>query len=546
MTSVVLLVAAVPTHATEPAHRWSKGFSGTYSETCQSIAVDATGNVFVASAFNDSLWIDGDTLIAEESSDEFGNYNVLLSKFANNGDHLWSRQFGDTLDQWVREVVCDAAGNVCIAGDFKGVIDFGGGPLASLGTGEDLFVAAFDGDGNHLWSRRFGNGGGESMGGLAADGAGNVLFCGRGNGALDFGGGPLVGAPWEVFLVKLDANGNHVWSRGYPGLASLRLVSLDVDASNNVVGSGWFTGSADFGGGVLNANGLIDALLVKWDANGNHVFSKRFGDASEQWGHSVGYDASGNIVLSGEFSGSVDFGGGSIASTGAADAFVTLFDDGGNHVWTRTFGGNGRQAALEVAVDATGGPVVAGYYVAEIDFGDGAVDAPGNTYLAGLDASGANDWQTFYGVGISDVAVGPNGSLDVCGSYHGSAQFGNWLLPAGNSNGFVVRFSDEPVSGMHDPHPGHGAALGTNYPNPFNPSTTIQFTLAAPARAVVGIYDVKGRRVTRLEAGLLSAGPHAVHWNGRDAHGRPVGSGVYLYRLEGMPAAGARKMVLLK
>jgi len=89
-------------------------------------------------------------------------------------------------------------------------------------------------------------------------------------------------------------------------------------------------------------------------------------------------------------------------------------------------------------------------------------------------------------------------------------------------------------------------SLAQNYPNPFNPKTTIEYTLGARAEVGVGIYDAAGSLVVRLDEGPREPGTHRVEWDGRDAHGKSVGSGVYFYRLEGVKGIAPRKMVLLK
>ncbi len=94
--------------------------------------------------------------------------------------------------------------------------------------------------------------------------------------------------------------------------------------------------------------------------------------------------------------------------------------------------------------------------------------------------------------------------------------------------------------------PAPTATLAQNYPNPFNPTTTIAYSLPSQARVVVGVYDSEGSLVVRLDQGVREAGTHRAEWNGRDAAGAPVGSGVYFYRLEGMTDVAPRKMVLLK
>ncbi len=88
--------------------------------------------------------------------------------------------------------------------------------------------------------------------------------------------------------------------------------------------------------------------------------------------------------------------------------------------------------------------------------------------------------------------------------------------------------------------------LHPNHPNPFNPTTTIRFELAARGRASLRIYDVRGAHVRTLFDESRDAGPGTATWDGRDDAGRGVASGVYLYRLNAGGESRTRKMVLLK
>lgn len=88
--------------------------------------------------------------------------------------------------------------------------------------------------------------------------------------------------------------------------------------------------------------------------------------------------------------------------------------------------------------------------------------------------------------------------------------------------------------------------LSQNYPNPFNPSTTIHFDLPVAQRVVLTVYDVLGRAVTTLFDGVLSAGPHEVTWDARNAVGAAVPSGTYLYRLQTEDGSTSRVMTFVK
>lgn len=88
--------------------------------------------------------------------------------------------------------------------------------------------------------------------------------------------------------------------------------------------------------------------------------------------------------------------------------------------------------------------------------------------------------------------------------------------------------------------------LGQNHPNPFNPSTQIDFGLPAESAVRLTVFDVNGRAVVTLIDGSLPAGWQRVEWDGRDAQGTPVAAGVYFYRLETATGQIQRKMLLVK
>jgi hypothetical protein len=89
-------------------------------------------------------------------------------------------------------------------------------------------------------------------------------------------------------------------------------------------------------------------------------------------------------------------------------------------------------------------------------------------------------------------------------------------------------------------------SLAQNYPNPFNPATTIRFVLPEKASVRLAVYDCAGREIARLLDGECEAGANEVLWDGRDARGAAVGTGVYFYRLTAGKQVLTKKMVLLK
>jgi endonuclease I len=119
----------------------------------------------------------------------------------------------------------------------------------------------------------------------------------------------------------------------------------------------------------------------------------------------------------------------------------------------------------------------------------------------------------------------------------------------GNRNPFIDRpefaAAMYVTTGIEEETPGSFRLTG-NFPNPFNPSTTIRFELPRSSRVNLSVYDVSGRLTAVLVDGDLDSGVHRAVWNGRDSDGRPAASGVYFCRMKAADFNATRKLVLLK
>jgi hypothetical protein len=137
---------------------------------------------------------------------------------------------------------------------------------------------------------------------------------GRPHQASIFGGASLTNAGagvGDLYVAKLgNAGGAHVWSKRLGGAASDSLASMAVDSAGDVVLTGEFLGTTNYGGSDLMSAGGTDIFLVKLGAAaGAHLFSFRFGSTTTDAGSDVGIDSARRILLTGSFQGTVDFGG---------------------------------------------------------------------------------------------------------------------------------------------------------------------------------------------------------------------------------------------
>jgi hypothetical protein len=141
--------------------------------------------------------------------------------------------------------------------------------------------------------------------------------------------------------------------------------------------------------------------------------------------------------------------------------------------------------------------------------------------------------------GVNLVKAVPGGWLDACQL----GVSGDWVF-------YLVYRQVNCLTGVDDEHTVASGLPAPRllpcYPNPFNPQTTIAFELPRDGRVAVTVHTLAGEKVATLVDGERTAGRHEVVWSGRDADGRPVPSGVYLYRLVARDHRESRRMVLLK
>jgi hypothetical protein len=104
----------------------------------------------------------------------------------------------------------------------------------------------------------------------------------------------------------------------------------------------------------------------------------------------------------------------------------------------------------------------------------------------------------------------------------------------------------DPALGVDDDTPPAGFALHPCAPNPFNPHTTISYSIPQASQVDLNVYDLAGRHLCTLVSEHVNAGDHVIQWDGRDDAGNQVASGVYLYRLRAGDLVETRSMVLVK
>ena len=244
-----------------------------------------------------------------------------------------------------------------------------------------------------------------------------------------------------------------------------------------------------------------------------------------------------------------------VAGTALPEPFVVeVRDQNGNplegaEVTFAVTGGGGMLSAATATTDANGRAastltpgrdpeiVTVTATVADLDPVTFTATAKATADFDGDGETGFSDFFLF-----ADAFGGSDPRFDLDGS--GSVDFGDFFLFADHfadpARGKLLALAREMI-GLPD-----GPQLQQNAPNPFNSGTVITWFLLRPGAARVEVFALTGQRVAVLQQGPKKAGVHRVHWDGRDGQGRPLASGVYLYRLVTPERVHTRKLTLLR
>ncbi|MEQ9318318.1 MAG: hypothetical protein RIF41_04130, partial [Polyangiaceae bacterium] len=373
-------------------------------------------------------------------------------------DHVWSGVWGGGSREQAYGVAVDGNGDTIVVGQYRsGNVSFGAGNLPDADGMDGVFVAKRDANGNHLWANGYVPADGDAIAwGVAVDTLGDVYVVGETDDPIDFGGGNIGnGGGRDAFVLKLDSNGNHLWSAAYGAGNHQVAKAVAITDTGGVAVTGWFAGTIDFGGGVLPAGGGEDLFVVELDNSGGHLWSASFGGSNDDSGEGIAVDGAGNVVVTGIVRSSVDFGGGSLPFGGGADVFVASFDTNGTHAWSHAWGDGDTQEGLDVAADAMGNVVLTGRLDGVVDFGGGPRSSPGsaaNAFLVKLDNSGSHVWSKSFGDSNDQegegVAIDAQGNVLVAGFALGSTNFGGGALVASGTkrDAFYARFTS---GGLH-------------------------------------------------------------------------------------------------
>jgi uncharacterized delta-60 repeat protein len=541
--------------SSQPSVLWSAVYNGLLdsADAAADIAVDGNGNVYVTGYSSGSL--------------TFTDY--LTVKYTPSGIQVWEKRYNGTgsLFDEAKAIAVDSLGNVYVTGFSYGLLSLA-----------DIVTIKYDSSGNQLWLNRYNSASNllDAGADIAVDNSGNVYVTGSSLGLLsleDFitikyspsgtiqwtdiydGGllrsdnaaalvltstgdvvvtgscisGILLGNNDYTTIKYNSASGSRSWISSYDGPANNedKAFGIAVDDEDNIIVSG----SSRSGSSASSE----DYATVKYDGtSGNDMWVSRYNGPgnSEDKAYSIVVDDEDNIIVSGSSRSS--------SSAGSEDyATVKYNKDSGSQMWASRYNGpgNSEDKAYSIVVDDEDNIIVTGSSRSDAFAGseDYATVKYNNNngnpvWVARYDGAGNNT------DAAHSMVIDPSNKIIITGFSKHSA-----LL--GAEDYLTIKYDNDEItiiSGQGNETP-EDFMLYNNFPNPFNPATSIRIDIPEKTFVNLSVFDIKGSKVADLINKELSAGKYSINF---DAASLP--SGVYFYKLKAGGYSITKKMILLK
>ena len=426
---------------------------------------------------------------------ENGDANVYLIKTDENGNELWNKTYSrSNFDFGVSVYETSDAGLIITGQTFSDNLD--------------IYLIRTDANGDTLWTKAIDNSFNEQGGSVIQTDDGGFLITGMG-GTSDFGN--------KLILFKTDENGNVLWNNYIGGEIGNSGNSLQQTSDGGFIITGY----------KATGNGSCDLYLVKTDAYGDTLWTKGFCETGTNvscFGKDVKQTSDDGFIITG----TVEY------DAGDCNIYLIRTNEFGETLWIKNLGYISDCGAESIQQTTDDGFIISGWR-REIE------STHPDIYILKTDSLGDSLWSKSFGGSLNDVAydlvVDSSGEFIVTG-------FANYSPSQGSCSSFLLKLGYE-TNTNNIINSSYFSAI--NYPNPFNPTTTIKFSISEKSKVNLSVYNIKGQKVKTLINNHYSKGFHSVIWNGNNEFGNSIGSGVYLYKLKvNGKTEAVKKCLLLK
>ena len=342
-------------------------------------ALDSEGNIYTVGYFNGIVDFDPseDGVYGLNANTSY-TAEVFIQKLSPNGDFLWVKYISGISDETPLDIAIDSNDNVYVGCILNGPIIFN--PVS-----ENIVITE--------WT-------------------------------------------YEKHLVKLNSSGGFVWAKNYPTNFSLNDIVIDSDDNillcGSFFGSEYFAPGDDES--LVSSNGSNDIFLLKLDSDGNFLWVKTIGGSASDLTEFITTDSYGNIYIAGRFKDTVDFDFSDtsenfLVSSGGYDIFLQKLDNDGNFIWVEQFGALSDDFINAFTVDNEGENIFVSASLEDVDLSSGEIiSSPsgfGDDYVLQLDDNGDLQWS----YQISGVNVNPKSmTTDTDSNVYITGEFGENVI----------------------------------------------------------------------------------------------------------------------
>jgi uncharacterized delta-60 repeat protein len=326
----------------------------------------------------------------------------IIVNVQNIYQNVWEKTYGGSGDDRAYSIQQTKDGGYIVAGMTN-----------SFGAGRsDVYIIKLDVNGNKLWQKTFGGSGNDGAYSIQQTKDGGYIIAGY---TESFGKGES-----DVYVIKLDANGNKVWEKTFGGRYDDGAYSIQQTTDGGYIIAGW---TSSFGAGNSHV------YVIKLNADGGEEWEKIYGGNDYDEAYSIQQTSDGGCIVAGVTS---SFG------AGQYDFYVIKLNENGDKVWEKTFGGNDYDEAYSIQQTSDGGCIVAGV---TSSFGAGQYDF----YVIKLNANGDKLWEKIYGGSSWDEAYSIQQTQD--GGYIVAGRTGSF--GAGGWDVYVIKMDIDGNTGLY-------------------------------------------------------------------------------------------------
>jgi len=322
---------------------WALSSGGLKGDEGKSICTDPSGNVYVVGDFKSNIAYFGSTQLIKDTSGYSFSTDIFIIKYNPSGVIIWAKKIGGPDNEFIYDATTDKNGNLIIAGNFIS-------PTLNLGSG--------------------------------------VILTNKG-----------VTSSGDAFIAKYSSSGNCIWAKNEGGLLNDVFNGCAVDGNGNIYAAGHFSSTTITIGNITHNNyniqGGFDNMIIKYDSNGNIIWSKISGGTGSEATRDIAVGDNGSVYIIGSYN-SPTFSIGSFSltndNTTFTDVFVAKYDaSNGSEQWAKKISGNSgtndHEDAYAIAATSNSDVIIAGY------FGSPSLTIGSNILVN--NASSSTSWDVF-------------------------------------------------------------------------------------------------------------------------------------------------------